>query len=152
MKLSRWVALFLFMFSATMPNRGFAQGASGGAPKQPTATSPTDVVQQLGDAFNRRDWQAFGALLGDTIVTHRIGGTAVRRQSRADFLNDVRRFVGANPQENRAVVNRIATGPFVADHERTTGMADGRSKEGIDLFEVRDGRIVSEWETPLMPM
>jgi hypothetical protein len=152
MKLPLRLASLGFVLVATVPGRGLAQGASGGAQEQPTATSPKAVVEQLGDAFNRRDWQAFAALVADTIVTHQIGGTAVHRQSRADFLNDVRKFVGANPQENRAVVNRIVAGRFVADHERTTGMADGRSKEGIDVFEVRDGHIVSEWETPLMPM
>jgi hypothetical protein len=150
MKPSLWGALLVFIFSAAIAGRGLAQGASGGAQNQPTATSPTAVVQQLGDAFNRRDWQALGALIADSIVYHQIGDTVVRRQSRADFLNDIRKFVGANPQEHRAVLNRIVTGRFVADHERATGLADGRPREAIDVFEVRDGRVVSEWESPLL--
>jgi hypothetical protein len=39
-------------------------------------------------------------------------------------------------------------GAFVVDHERVTGIPDGKSIEAIGIYEVRNGKIERVWWTP----
>jgi hypothetical protein len=107
------------------------------------------VVQRADNAFARGDDSTAATLFADPSMFHTWGDTVVQRISRAQLRAGFATVLAANPRMRYTIVDRMVVGPFVVDHERLIGMADGRPRDALDVLEVRDGRIVAEWETDL---
>ena len=114
-----------------------------------TAHDALAVVERADDAFARGDDSTAATLFSDPSMFHTWGDTVVQRVSRAQMRAGFAKVLATNPKMRYTIVDRMVVGPFVVDHERLIGMADGRPRDALDVLEVRDGRIVAEWETAL---
>lgn len=110
-----------------------------------TDTLPVNVVQRGMDAYNRRDVDAMAALY-DTVVVHEslVDSTGPQRMSRAAVRDGILKSFQQARNSKLTLVKRIATGPFVVDVYDLA--MDGKRSRHLDLFEVRKGKIVREWE------
>jgi hypothetical protein len=124
---------------------------SGNLAALPTATAhdALAVVRRADDAFARGGDSTAATLFSDPSMFHTWGDTVVQRISRAQLRAGFAKVLAANPKMRYTIIDRMVVGPFVVDHERLIGMADGRPRDALDVLEVRDGRIVAEWETAL---
>ena len=107
------------------------------------------VVRRADDAFARGDDSTAATQFADPVLFHTWGDTVVRRISHADMRAGFAKVLATNPTMRFTIVDRMVVGPFVVDHERLVGMADGHPRDALNVMEVRDGRIVAEWETAL---
>jgi hypothetical protein len=108
-------------------------------------TLPERVVSQAYNAFNRHDPVAFlsyfapvwhSTVLEDTTA-------APKRQVREENIRD---YVAVNAFATKptiTVARRMVVGPYVID-EQVRGPDGNRH---LDIFEVRKGKIVREWES-----
>jgi hypothetical protein len=108
------------------------------------SADPVQVVQKQLDDYNRRDLAAFIANYSDDIVVYRLPSTEPSIVGKAAFAKsyETRRF--NLPDLHAELVNRIAFGNKVIDHERVTGIAP-EPVEVAAAYEVRDGLIVTAW-------
>ena len=109
---------------------------------EPTAES---VVQAQLEAYNARDIDAFMATYADDVKIFEFPdkllseGTAKMRERYGKLFKDERLHA--------TIVNRIAMGNTVIDHERvrvTLPQGPG-TVEAVAIYEVRDGKITTVW-------
>jgi len=106
--------------------------------------SPEAVVQRQLEAYNARDLERFLAEYAEDIAIFRLPAVEPALRGKAAFGEYY-----ATQRFNRAglhaeIVNRIAFGNKVIDHERITGVRD----QPIDVaavYEVVDGLIARAW-------
>jgi hypothetical protein len=108
-------------------------------------TLPVSVVQRGMEAYNRHDLEASAALYDSTVVLESLGDSAAaRRFSRTEMRESIREWFQQAPNCKVTLVKRIATGPFVVELYDLD--ANGKRSRHIDMFEVRHGKIVREWQ------
>ncbi len=102
--------------------------------------SPVDVVQAQLDAYNAQNIEAFCALFADDCLIGGLNGAvtcdgaaAIRERYAGLFRN--------HPQNRARLLNRIAVGEVVIDHEHVT-RGPGESFVAAAIYTVRSGRIV----------
>lgn len=140
---------FMLLFAAALlapPRRARAQAA--------TDTLPERVVAQAYDAVNRCDRTAYYSLFAPAWY-HSVmedSSEAATRQTREKAIReldpkswwaacgDKPRTASPNPLK---MIRRIVLGPYVVDEQGP----QGGSYIHLDIFEVRDGKIVHEWES-----
>ena len=103
-----------------------------------------DVVQTQLDDYNRRDLAAFVSNYADGIEVYRLPSTEPSITGKEAFarLYATTRF--NLPGLRAELVNRIAFGNKVIDHERVHGVRP-EPFEVAAAYEVRDGLIVRAW-------
>lgn len=102
--------------------------------------SNLDLVQAQFDAYNAQDLDAYCSFFADDIQVadlnkpaHTSGVTAYRTLYESIF---------AKWPENKAeLLNRIAVGPTVIDHERVVRSPGGDTFEVIAIYTLADGKI-----------
>ncbi|MDX2238715.1 MAG: nuclear transport factor 2 family protein [Hyphomonadaceae bacterium] len=109
-----------------------------------TAPSPTDIVDAQIAAYVAGDAAAFAAFYAPDAVCVSLPADRVVARGRED-IERVWAEVFARRQVQFALLNRIAHGDFVIDHERVTRTADGVAVEAIATYEVRAGLIRHVW-------
>ena len=110
-----------------------------------TDTLPVSVVQRGMEAYNRHDTDSSAALYDSTVVLESLGDSvAARRISHAVMRESILQWFQQAPNSKLTLVKRIATGPFVVDLYDLD--ANGKRSRHIDMFEVRNGKIVREWQ------
>ena len=114
---------------------------------QPSET-PQAVVSRLVDMYNRHDVEGFLALYADTVVVMGLGDTIARRMPQTAGRAPTSKLFTDNPHVRAENVTLSVTGPYVMTHERQTGWADGKTREWLDLYDVRKGKIVAERAFP----
>jgi len=115
----------------------------------PLESQRADAAAKLADdAFARADPAAAMPAYGEPVLFHVWGEDSVRHMSRAQMREGFQKVQAANPHMRFVVVERAVQGRFVIVHERLTGMANGVRRDAFDVMEVRNGRIVAEWECP----
>jgi hypothetical protein len=112
-------------------------------------TLPERVISQAYDAFNRHDPAAFLSFFAP-VWYHTVlddSAAAPRRQVRQENIRD---YVARDAFGNKptiAVTRRMVVGPYVIDEQ-----VRGRDRtRRLDIFEVRQGKIVREWESGPLP-
>lgn len=102
--------------------------------------SPADLVQRQFDAYNAQDIDAFmscyaeGAVLGVLYgEVHTRGAAAVRER----HVNLFR----THPENRARLLNRIAFGDLVIDHEAVERAPDGEKFQVAAIYTIRDGLI-----------
>jgi hypothetical protein len=105
------------------------------------------TARRADDAFGRGDARAAAVFFADPVLFHQLGDTLVQRVTRAQAVEMFDATVAKNPHMRYTVVQRITVGPFVVDHERLTGMADGKDRDAVDILEIHGGQVVAEWES-----
>ena len=127
--------LFLVMAAGTVPAAAGAQAAAD--------TLPERVVDRTYDAINRCDVAAFNSLFAPVVYGSAMEDSTVapRRRSAQDLS------WCKTPKVRFKMIRRIVLGPYVVDEQDVVE----QGKAHLDIFEVRKGKIVHEWESDLFP-
>jgi uncharacterized protein (TIGR02246 family) len=102
--------------------------------------SAVDVVQRQLDAYNAQDLEAFCATYADDCVIADLNG-AVAQRGAAEIRARYAAMFAEYPLNHARIVNRIAMGDVVIDHEDVVRAPGGPRFEAIAIYTVRNGRI-----------
>ena len=105
---------------------------------------PVDLVQRQLEAYNARDLEAFVATYSETIKVFRMPAAepAIAGKAQLSEIYATQRF--NLPGLRAEIVNRIALGNKVIDHERVWGV-HARPVEVVAVYEVSGGLIQNVW-------
>ena len=111
----------------------------------PSPDSPAAIEQRQLDAYNAKDIDALLAIYADDVELYEHPATLLAKGSAALRERFTARFTEANL--HAALLNRIATGAFVIDHELVTRtFPEGAGTlELTMIYEVKAGRITRAW-------
>lgn len=126
---------------------GLAHGAGGLNTPPPIATSPADVAQRQLDAYNAHDLDAFVACYADDIRIFRMPSTEPVLRGIDAFREHYARHRFNLPTLHAEVLQRIAMGNTVVDHERVSGLGE-HPVEVIVVYEVEGGLVRRAWFHP----
>jgi hypothetical protein len=114
-----------------------------GAAQAPADTSPERVVDRMYEAINRCDVAAFNSLFAPVVYGSAMEDSTVapRRRSAQDLS------WCKQPKVRFKMIRRIVLGPYVVDEQDVVEQGAAH----LDIFEVRKGMIVHEWESDLFP-
>jgi hypothetical protein len=107
------------------------------------AKGAVEVVEEQLKAYNARDLDQFAATYADDIRIWRMPATEPSIVGQAQ-LRDVYAKRFTSPNLHATIVNRIATGDKVIDHERVVGIEAGPI-EAVAVYQVVDGLIAKVW-------
>ena len=106
--------------------------------------SPVEIVQKQVEAYNAHDLEAFAATYAEDAQIFRLPSA----EPMISGKDELRIFYGNNrfqaPELHAEIVNRMALGNKVIDHERITGLPNSPF-EVVVIYEVRDGLIARVW-------
>ena len=105
----------------------------------------TDVVQAQLDAYNAHDVAALVAIYADDVRQFQHPDVLLAEGSAQIAARFTARFAASRPQAR--LLNRIACGKLVIDHEIVTSVTDHgiAEQELVATYEVVDGRIARAW-------
>jgi hypothetical protein len=132
----RWTFTLLLAMAAALPAAMGAQTAAD--------TLPERVVDRTYDAINRCDVAAFNSLFAPVVYGSAMEDSTVapRRRTAQDISGWCK-----PPKVRFKMIHRIVLGPYVVDEQDVVE----QGKAHLDIFEVRKGKIVHEWESDLFP-
>ena len=112
-------------------------------------TLPKRVVSQAYDAFNRHDPLAFLSFFAPVWyhTTLEDPGAAPKRQVQDENIRDFLAMKAFASKPTIRVTRRMVVGPFVIDEQ----VRDPDRSRHLEIFEVRQGKIVREWESGALP-
>jgi hypothetical protein len=109
--------------------------------------TPQDIVQQQVNAYNARDLEAFIATYSPNIKLYtypdKLNSTG-HEEMRKTYGEMFKRV----PKLHCEIINRIVQGNFVIDHERVSGLPNGRVINAVAVYEVQDNLIQRVWFIP----
>lgn len=101
--------------------------------------SAVDVVQAQVEAYNAQNLDVFCALFAEDCIISDLNG-AVTQQGRAQIRERYRAMFAQYPQNRAHIVNRMAVGNVVIDHEDIVRSAELRLN-AVAIYTVRDNLI-----------
>jgi hypothetical protein len=104
---------------------------------------PVEVVEEQLGAYNARDLERFAATYSDDIRIWRMPAAEPSIAGQAQ-LREVYAKRFSSPNLHATIVNRIAIGDKVVDHERVVGIEAGPI-EAIAVYQVVHGLIAEVW-------
>jgi hypothetical protein len=107
------------------------------------SADPVALVEEQLQAYNARDLERFAATYAETIRIYRMP-TVEPGIVGKDQLRETYRKRFSSPGLHADIVNRIAIGNKVIDHERVVGIQD-HAIEAVAVYEVVDGLIETVW-------
>ncbi len=106
--------------------------------------TPEAIVQKQLETYNARDLEAYLALFSETIRTYRPPST----EPVLDGKQALREFYATQrfnkPDLHARLINRMALGNIVIDHELITGVSD-EPMEMAAVYEVKNNLIQHIW-------
>jgi hypothetical protein len=102
--------------------------------------SPGEVAQGQLDAYNAQDLDAFCRFYADDVVVADLNG-AVTQKGLAGLRERYARMFVQHPQNRAELVNRIALGNVVADHEHVIRGPGGETFDIMAIYTIRGGKI-----------
>jgi hypothetical protein len=102
-----------------------------------------DIVEEQLQAYNARDLDRFAATYADDIRIYRMPATEPAMTGQAQLRETYRKRF-SSPGLHAQIVNRIAIGNKVIDHERVVGIEAGPI-EAVAVYEVGGGLIRAVW-------
>lgn len=122
--------------------------STGGVAPEPVLIGPDTpealVAQAQGDAYNRRDLEAFMSLFAEDAELYEFPDKLLYK-GRAQ-MRPVYAKLFAEATELRSVVtHRLPQGRFVVDRATTTGLPGMGPLTGLEIYEIQDGRILRIW-------
>jgi imidazolonepropionase-like amidohydrolase len=109
--------------------------------------TPPDIVQQQVNAYNARDLEAFIATYSPDIKLYTYPDK-LENTGHEEMRKTYGELFKRAPKLHCEIINRIAQGNFVIDHERVTGLPNGRIINAVAIYEVRDNLIQRVWFVP----
>jgi predicted SnoaL-like aldol condensation-catalyzing enzyme len=115
--------------------------------RDPNDTLPIRVIQRGTDAYNKRDVPGLLAMMDSVFVHDRIGDSTARqrgtpREIYGWFADSVSAKSSHLPRLD--IVRHVEHGPYVV--LLYDSVVDGKRMPSFDIFEVRHGKVVHEWE------
>lgn len=107
-------------------------------------STPLDVVQRQLEAYNAHDIDAFVACYAADVRIFRMPSAAPALRGIEAFREHYARHRFNLPDLHAVVLQRIAMGNKVVDHERVTGLGE-HPVEVIVVYEIEDGLIHKAW-------
>jgi hypothetical protein len=102
--------------------------------------SNLDLVQAQLDAYNAQDLDAYCAFFADDVIVADLNG-AVSVQGIAAYRAKYEGVFAQFPQNKAELLNRIAVGSTVVDHEKVVRSPGGDSFEVIAIYTLADGKV-----------
>ncbi|GAA4373981.1 nuclear transport factor 2 family protein [Hymenobacter koreensis] len=104
------------------------------------AETPVQVVERQLKAYNARDAAAFAATYADNVELLDFPAQ-LQLTGRAKLQAAYTQFFASAPKLRCEILHRSVFGNRVIDHERVTGMPDGKPLEAMAVYEVENGLI-----------
>ena len=106
--------------------------------------TPSEVVQAQLEAYNRRDLETFLNMFSETVQVFRMPvlEPSISGKVQLGEFYATQRF--NRPSLRAELVNRIAFGNKVIDHERIHGVLEEAFEISV-VYEMIDGRIQTMW-------
>lgn len=102
--------------------------------------SAVELVQRQLEAYNAQDMDAFLATYADDCVIADLNG-AVSQNGKAEIRTRYAAMFAQFPDNKARLVNRIALGERVIDHEDVLRGPSGPRLEAIAIYTVKNGLI-----------
>ena len=102
------------------------------------------LAQEQLDAYNAHDLERFVAVYADDVRAYRMPATEPFLVGKAQFARHYAENRFNNDALRAELVNRIAFGNKVIDHERIFGIGP-RPVEAAAVYEIREGLIQTVW-------
>ena len=102
--------------------------------------NPVELVQRQLDTYNVQDLDGFLACYADDIVIADLNG-AVSSAGIAALRRRYAEMFAANPNNHARLVNRIAIGNTVIDHEDVKRSPDAAPFQAIAIYTIKDAKI-----------
>ena len=108
-------------------------------------TLPQKVVQRALDGFNHHDVVAIEAEYEPTYLYQNLADSAAPKLiSRVAMRDSLILVFQAAKDAKLRLSKRVLNGPLVTDFY--VAVLNGKKRKHVDLYEVRHGKIVREWE------
>ena len=107
----------------------------------PAVLKNLDIAQAQLEAYNARDLDAHCAFFAEDVVVADLNG-AVTIESRAAYRDRDAKVFADFPQNHAELVNRIAVGDRVIDHERVRRSPQAEPFEVAAIYTLANGKIV----------
>ena len=108
-------------------------------------TEAEQLAQAQLDAYNAHDIDAFVACYHPDVEIFDLHSGELGMQGRAAMRERYGRMFQDMPDLHAELVNRIAMGNTVVDHERVVGLAGDSELEAIATYRVEDNLIRRVW-------
>jgi predicted SnoaL-like aldol condensation-catalyzing enzyme len=92
--------------------------------------------------FVEHQVEAAAAILADDYIQH----NPLVPNGKAPFVNFFTAFFKANPQSKGRTVRSATDGDLVFLHNHSTTSENDRGRAIVDIFRVKDGKIVEHWD------
>jgi hypothetical protein len=102
--------------------------------------SPVDLAQAQLDAYNVQDLERFLSCYADDVVVADFNG-AVTSTGIVALRKRYAEMFAANPQNHARLVNRIAVGNTVIDHEDVRRSPDATPFQVAAIYTIKDAKI-----------
>jgi hypothetical protein len=106
--------------------------------------TPTETVQLQLEAYNRRDLESFLSMFSKTIQVFRMPALEPSISGKVQLAEFYASQRFNRPDLRADLVNRIAFGNKVIDHERIHGVLEQPFEISV-VYEVTDGLIQTMW-------
>jgi hypothetical protein len=108
-------------------------------------TLPQKVVQRVLDGYNHHDVVAIEAEYHPTYLYQNLAdSSAPRLVSRVDMRDSLILVFQRAKDARLSLSKRVLIGPIVTDFY--VAKMNGHKQKHVDMYEVRNGKIVREWE------
>lgn len=106
---------------------------------------PEAVVLRQVDSYNARDLEGFlSAYHMDAVIERSATGEVVAR-GREQMRPRYAKLFSGNPGIRCEVAGMVVQGDFVVLSENISGLSDGGRRDGLLVYQVKDGLIVRVW-------
>ena len=102
--------------------------------------SPSEIVQAQLDAYNAHDAAKCCSFYAEDCVIADLNG-GVRQANRAELLARYSTMFQEFPENHARLVNRVAVGNTVIDHEDVSRAPNGERFEIIAIYTIKNGLI-----------
>ncbi len=106
----------------------------------PATLSPVDLIQAQFDAYNAQDLDAYCAFFADDVIVADYN-SAVTVEGIAAYRAKYLQVFADFPQNKAELLNRMAVGDFVVDHERVVRSPGGTTFEVICIYTLAAGKV-----------
>ncbi len=103
------------------------------------------LAQQQLDAYNARDIDAFAACYAEDVELMRFESGQVFCRGRAELYERYGAMFASHPLLHCQLVQRMVQGNIAIDQEDVVGLEEGRRKQAIAIYEVRNSLIQRAW-------
>jgi hypothetical protein len=107
--------------------------------------TPSETVQRQLDAYNSGDIERYLDCFHPDACLRELQDGSVIAEGASAIRESFSALFSSCPELHAELIQRMAMGDTVVDHERVSGMSEEGPEETIAIYEVCDGRIRQVW-------